>query len=190
LKEAMPALPATFERYRDLAIYWYNKSSDLRGSAGALWISQEETLSAAIVEKLNLAQGFRLDAATPLVYRMLCGMSLELLYKAILVARQQQIPHTHDLVKLAKRADVAVGTDESALLQILTESIVWDGRYPVPKTFESFDNLQNLKSKHLFKSEPFGKHGRVRRSNGALNWDGFNGLWTVANDVFWKHYTQ
>jgi hypothetical protein len=155
----MPALPATFEWYRDVAIYWYNKSSDLRGSAGALWISRQKAFSTAIVKKLHLGEGFSMGAATPSVYLMLCGMSLELLYKAILVATRQKVPHEHILVKLAKLAGVSVGADETALLRILTESIVWDGRYPVPKTVASFDELRKLRSKHLWESKPLGPRG-------------------------------
>ena len=178
-----------FKSQRDVAIYWFNKASDLRGSAAALWVSQSEEMSDLVVEQCGLGASFRLDAAVPSVYRMLAGMALELLYKAVIVAKGKDVPHTHALIELAERAGFGPSDDDRALLKILTEAIVWDGRYPVPKSYEHFERLRDLETEHLFESRPLGKRFKVLTPNHALNWSGFDGLWRAAVGVFWENYT-
>lgn len=109
-----------YERREKLAIYWYNKASDLRGSAGALWASMDESRSNEIVEELGLGVGFSMTVATSPVYAMLCGMSLELLYKAIVVAKGNK-PNvkSHNLTDLASDAGVSVTKRQVGLLEIL-----------------------------------------------------------------------
>lgn len=106
-----------YERRKKIAIYWYNKASDLRGSAGALWASMDEARSNAIVKELGLGTGFNMKVATPPVYAMLCGMSLELLYKAIVVAKGNE-PNikSHKLTDLASVAGLSVTDRQAGLL--------------------------------------------------------------------------
>lgn len=177
-----------FKSQRDIAIYWFNKASDLRGSAAALWVSQADEISDVVVARCDLGASFRLDAAVPAVYRMLAGMALELLYKAVIVAMGEDVPHTHTLVELAGRAGFAPSDDDRALLKILTEAIVWDGRYPVPKAYEHFERLRDLETEHLFESRPLGERFKVLTPNHALGWKGFDGLWLRAAAVFWENY--
>ena len=173
-----------FERRKNLAIYWYNKSSDLRGAAGALWVSMDVANSKEIVEKLGLGKGFSMKVATAPVYGMLCGMSLELLYKAIVVAKGAE-PNTnsHKLTDLAKEAGVSVTEQQEGLLEVLSEYIIWNGRYPVPKKQEYMQHLNELVTEHLYDREPFGKT-YLLRPNGALNWESFNILWGEGYDVY------
>lgn len=172
-----------FERRKRLAIYWYNKSSDLRGSAGALWASMDTTRSKEITEELGLGKGFSMKIATGPVYGI-CGMSLELLYKAIVVAKGEE-PNTnsHKLSDLAKDAGMSVTVQQVGLLEILSEYIMWNGRYPVPKKHENMQHLNDLSSKYLYEKNPFGK-SYILRPNGALNWESFNMLWSEGHSVY------
>jgi len=177
-----------FVRYREIAIYWYNKSSDLRGSAAALWVSREDEMSRRVVQECGLGSSFHLGAAVPSVFRMLAGMSLELVYKATLAALSSKIPHTHELERLATLAGVVVDAEDVALLEILTGAIVWDGRYPVPKTAEAYETHRNLEYDRLFDKEPLGGRFVVSTPNGALNWAGFDRLWGSGSTKFWERY--
>lgn len=76
-----------YERQKSQAVYWYNKASDLRGSAGAIWASMCEPEFAAVPERLGLGRSFSFTVACGSVYRMLCGMALELLLKAIIIEK-------------------------------------------------------------------------------------------------------
>lgn len=177
-----------FDKRKQLSIYWYNKASDLRGSAAALWASMDEKRSNEIVNELHLGAGFSLKIATYPVYRMLCGMALELLYKAIIVAKQQEPQEIHELVKLSEQAGIDMNDKEKGLLRILSESIIWDGRYPVPKKAEHMQYLYELITEYLYDKVPDGKL-HVLRSNQALSWESFNELWGIAFEVYWKHHS-
>jgi hypothetical protein len=80
------------------------------------------------------------------VYRMLMGMSIEVLLKGILVAQGEQILDDkgrikkdfakHDLTKLAQRIDTeafAFSQDDLEILDNLTPYIKWAGKYPLPR---------------------------------------------------------
>ena len=100
----------TFAEQNSIATYWLNKSTDLRSAAQAVFESGQ-------------------DCA---VFRMLCGMSLEAIFKAVVVETRQSPRKTHNLNQLSRDAGLSYDVKEQKLLRILTEAIIWDGRYPVP----------------------------------------------------------
>lgn len=89
----------------------------------------------------------RLQAAEVLsfssVYLMLCGLALELLFKARLAAQGRRVLDDnetlvspfirHDLELLAKEANVPLTDGQRYLLRRLTAFTVWAGRYPIAK---------------------------------------------------------
>lgn len=162
-----------YSSHKQQSIYWYNKAADLRGSAGVLWSSMGDERSAEIVKELGLGKGFRIEAATGSVYKMLCGMALELIYKAITVAKGKE-PNTrsHKLTSLALDAGVSYLKDVEGLLDILSESISWDGRYPVPQKKKKKDmkRLNELKKRHLYEKRSYGEVN-VLVPNHALDWN-------------------
>jgi hypothetical protein len=66
-------------------------------------------------------------------YKMLMGMSFELLFKANCVGANISFSTTHDLVALARTANFTTSKEENRILKVLSEYIIWDGRYPTPK---------------------------------------------------------
>jgi hypothetical protein len=168
-------------------VYWYNKASDLRGSAGAIWSAMHEPNALENAEHLGLGKGFSFSIAGWPVYLMLCGMALELLLKTILLEQGKEPKLTHNLVELAKDAGLSFDEKQLGLLSILSESIYWDGRYPVPKEEKRFAQLAELRKEHLFEEVPIGT-GILKfyRSNGALRWESFNELWQFIHSYHIK----
>jgi hypothetical protein len=41
-----------------MAIYWYNKASDLRGAAGLVWVGMEDERASATATTLGLGKAF------------------------------------------------------------------------------------------------------------------------------------
>jgi hypothetical protein len=165
-----------FSRRKRLSICWFNKASDLHGAAAAIWFSMDDTRSKEIVEELGLDPAYRMSAAVRSVYSMLCGMSLELLLKAIIVDEGSEPRSTHNLNHLLKDAGISLSTQEQDLLAILSGAIIWDGRYPVPKTESHLTRLDSLKGEHLFDKEPIGPLEALS-PNEALGWGSYLGLW-------------
>lgn len=109
-----------FEKRRETSAYWHNKSQDLLVSA--------RTLSNA------MQNDNRLEINCQAPYKMLMGMAFELLFKCHCVDAEVSFRHTHNLVELASAAGLSATSHEIAILRDLSAFIVWDGRYPVPKT--------------------------------------------------------
>ena len=158
-----------FEKKKKLSIYWYNKASDLNISAKILW------------EGMDKSNSF----INP-VYKMICGMSLELLFKAIIIQKEKVLnDKTHNLITLSKEAEVQFSDKEKGLLEILSEAIIWYGRYPVPKKEEHFNKLNKLYDRHMFDKEKMGNM-TISKPNGSLNWDSYCNLWIEANTIYWN----
>jgi hypothetical protein len=77
------------------------------------------------------------------VFQMLAGYSIEALVKGVCVAREPDVivegklPEwltTHDLEALLHRANVQLDDVDWRFLRRLHVSVVWSGRYPVPKS--------------------------------------------------------
>jgi hypothetical protein len=162
-----------FER-KNKPVYWFNKASDLRGSAGAIWASMYEPAFAPVPKRLGLGSSFSFSIACGSVYLMLCGMALEALLKAIIIEKGYKPEFTHDLPAHWKKAGLKATKNQLGLLTILSEAIYWDGRYPIPKKRKNFDQIAELEREFLFEKSGFGD---FRESNGALDWKSFNKLW-------------
>jgi hypothetical protein len=67
--------PSRFERGKGMAIYWYNKASDLRGAAGLVWAGVEDEQASVTAKALGLGTGFSFRAACWPVYLILCGLA-------------------------------------------------------------------------------------------------------------------
>jgi hypothetical protein len=176
-----------YERRQNQSIYWFNKSSDLHTAAGALWYSRDESRSEIMVKELGLRDGFHMDMAVTPVYYMLCGLSLELLYKAIIVAKGSEFKRDHKLVALATLAGIDPDHKLKGLLEMLTEFIEWYGKYPVPKRYQQLEKTSNLIHKHLYDSKQSGNL-HWAEPNDALSWQSFDSLWREGSRLYWEYY--
>lgn len=177
-----------FDRLEVTPQYWYNCSSDLRGSAAALLAASEPELAAVVAHKFGLGAGFSIGIASSPVYEMLCGMSIELMLKAVAVAQRRKVMRHHRLVELASHVDVSLAPGEEALLSVLTAAIRWSGRYPIPKDRKEWEDTNTVRSKTLW--EPVDAFCDFKTYNGALDWKNVNALWTKLSEIYWaRHLT-
>jgi hypothetical protein len=178
--DQMPWL-SRYERSKSLGMYWYNKASDLHGTAGLVWAGMEDDQAPSTAVRLGLGKGFDFRVACWPVYLMLCGLALELLLKTAIVAKGAQPTKTHQLEVLWERVGLPLTAKEQGLLKILTESILWAGRYPVPTREADFDRLADLQWEHLWSPSSNRATGLdLRHPNGNLDWPAFGKLWSVV----------
>lgn len=180
-----------YEREENLSIYWANRANDLRGAAGAVWFAmQNENSSYQVHALLGMEQGYRFSVACPSVFLMLGGLSFELLYKALIVEVGKKPPSIHDLRKLSSLAHLAMTADDLELLDILTDHILWAGKYPVPKAGETeWDRLVERMNSALTSPVP-DVSIRILRRNERLSWDDFMRIWNNCNRCYWDLYHQ
>jgi len=178
-----------YEREENLSIYWFNRANDLRGAAGAVWFAIE-TETDQINNSLGMEPNYSFAIACPSVFLMLCGLSLELLYKALIVEVGEKPPEIHDLRKLSAPAKVSMQTGDLDLLDILTDHIQWAGKYPIPiggrKKWEQHGERMIAA---LYDPVP-GMSIRILRSNKRLNWTDFGRIWSIGHSRYWELYNQ
>jgi hypothetical protein len=169
--------------------YWINSANALRASAAAIWYFLQS--DAPVDLSSALASDPPLDTAVNLsqVYRMLCGMSLELAYKASLVAMGEKIKPTHDLAWLAEQVLSSVSRRDRGLLELLAQSVVWEGRYPAPKEALSLEYFVYLWYENLYRGEKWGRNGEIlkRIEPDPLSWENYNTLWQSAMIAYEWH---
>ncbi len=168
--------------------YWMNKAEALRVSAGAVWYCRQAMPDGEFSEKLGTEPAVNMAGDTWQVYRMLCGMSLELAYKASLVAIGKKLKTTHNLVWLAEQVCFNLSPKEQGLLALLSECVIWEGRYPAPKNEQSLEYFVYLHYENLFR--------KVRAGNlivlkpvepDPLGWGSYNELWKSAVAAYEWH---
>lgn len=167
-----------YETRNSSPLWWFNKSSDLHASAGALWLSMEVDNKDAI--RLGLGKNFSMNVACWPVYQMLFGMAFELVFKAIMVAKKEQPDHIHNLEDLAHKTGIEFLNEELSILKVLTEAIIWDGRYPIPKKKERLE-------KH-FRHAGNIIHGTGKQEGASLSWEDLDRIWGKGKQEFFAVY--
>ncbi|MEZ9924862.1 hypothetical protein AB4365_12540 [Vibrio breoganii] len=106
-----------FKQMNEISSYWHSKSCHLKDSSKVLWDVWDS--------------GHSFDSGD--TYRMLMGMSFELLFKSFIVGRKLGVKQTHNLEELAGLAGFTLSKKEIDIFTNLTGYIYWQGKYPVPK---------------------------------------------------------
>jgi HEPN domain-containing protein len=116
-----------------------------------------------------------------LVALMNAALSIELLLKAIIVAKGGVAPNNHELLDLARGADITFSKSQKATLELLCEILKWSGRYPVPKTERAWDHYyDHVFERHLIR-EREGNIGRVRANPETFpSAKNYEALWNLA----------
>jgi hypothetical protein len=176
-----------YERETNLSIYWFNRANDLRGAAGAVWFAIENSTD-QIRDFLGMDSGYSFSIACPSVYLMLCGLSLELLYKALIVELGKKPPETHNLRQLSSLANVTLSTEDLELIDILTDHIQWAGKYPVPKGDRTKWNQHVERMSSALTTRIPGSSINIRRTNHRLNWNDFARIWNIGDSLYRRLY--
>ena len=142
---------------------WYRSAISFYEGANILW-QHEDSIRSGLVFLTNAA------------------LSIELLLKAIVVAKGRAPSQHHRLPDLAADADVAFSKSQKATLEFLGEVLKWSGRYPVPKKETDWDHYHDhVLERHTIR-EREGNVGRVRANPETFPWvTNYQALWDLAN---------
>ena len=171
-----------FEIRKQSPLWWYNKASDLFASAGALHSTMHAERNVA--KDLGFPSGFCMSVACNPVYEMLFGMSFEALLKAICVAKKKQVPESHILSNLANTAEVKLSETEVEIFKYLSESVVWNGRYPVPKQKMYLERHWKQGNDLRFDKVPSSGVLQFKVSNDVLGWRNLSNIWQRLSKEF------
>ncbi len=125
-------------------------------------------------------------------YKMLFGMSLEALFKAHCIAQKIDDPRihkSHQLTEIASIAGINLDKSENKILDILSEYIIWDGRYPVPKNSAQVKNhTNNIRATAYDKKKVGGLE--LLKPNGALDFSSIHQIWRRISGDYMQRYNQ
>jgi hypothetical protein len=143
---------------------WYRSAISFHEGANILWQHEDSIRGGRLVFLTNAA------------------LSIELLLKAIIVAKGRVPSQHHELPGLAGDAGVAFSKSQKATLELLGEVLKWSGRYPVPKKETAWDHYyDHVLEKHIIR-EREGNVGRVRANPETFpSVTNYKALWDLAN---------
>lgn len=136
-----------FEENARRPIYWFLNAQNLKKDSELVLDASEQAYNKCMDRSIPL-EGIDLFALTVFpVSVLLAGLAIENLLKGVIISQEPDsvksgkldswISSTHNLTQLCGRAKVNVDQSEQDLILVLTESVVWSGKYPVPKQFKS-----------------------------------------------------
>ncbi len=165
-----------FEMKSSISTYWHNKSADLHSSATVLWEAMKDEDS--------------LQISCYSTYKMLMGMSLEALIKAHCIAQNiddDKVKKSHRLTELSSLAGINFSKEDNKILDVLTEYVIWDGKYPAPKKSSQLKNhYQNVQATE-YDIEKLGTLD-IYHSNGALDFSNLHRIWRKLSDQYMDRY--
>ncbi len=101
------------------------------------------------------------DYSPPIPYYYNAGLSLELILKAVAIAKGKAFESNHRLNDLCELIGIKITKDQECTLELLSELIAWSGRYPVPKKEGQWNNYHDVvQEKHIVR-ERDGNVGKV-----------------------------
>lgn len=168
--------------------HWFNRAADLHASAGAIWDAMSHE-PAAVSARLGFIDGHSMEIACHPVYMMLCGLSLEVVMKAVLACRgdlSDDLLH-HDLCKLSLAVGRELTQQERDLLNYYQGALVWSGRYPVPRrSAQAGVYAHRQLGFETFTSPLAGFSLELRVRNDTDSWENYSRLWHSYSSMF-KH---
>lgn len=135
-------------KHRENLIFWEEQHKTV-ASMPMLWFMDGEKLRRSykiLADSANQQSALKEYYYSPLpASLMLAGYALENILKGLLIENDEDRPFdsngqfkhkSHDLVKLAKRANIPFDDEEEEMLEILTYYTITGGRYVIPLSFE------------------------------------------------------
>jgi len=121
------------------------------------------------------------EYSPPIPYYYNAGLSLELILKAIAIAKGKAFETNHRLNDLCKLVGINITNEQECTLELLSEVIVWSGRYPAPKKEGQWNNYHDVVQEKHIKREQEGNVGKViANKNRFPTLQNYLALWVIC----------
>lgn len=180
---------ALFKFHNENSSFWYQKSVDLYASASLIAEARQSRDDKRFLESLGLKGDYSVNIGCEHPYLMLMGLSFEVILKAICLEKNEEfLQSKHDLQEVAKSAGVQMSKKETTQLRLLSDFVLWEGRYPVAKKHFQTAQHWNSTRKELWKTENilgFEVTGRTDIFEHAA----LKSLWLKFQAYYWEKRT-
>lgn len=161
--------------------FWYQKSVSLYASASLIWDGMNSPKEREFIKRLDLKSEFSVGLGCLDNYLMMFGLSYEVMLKAICIRKRIPLSKSHKIHELAKRAEITLNEKEVLLLSILSEFVIWEGRYPIPTNHEFMIKHWDATRNALWEEEKI-IGGRSRTD--VFEYYRLKSLWLKLSDVY------
>ncbi len=114
------------------------------------------------------------------------GLALELMFKACLMRQKifdKKKHYGHKLVSLSRAANISYTPEQFDTLEVLSDAVQWEGKYPIPRTVEAFrkngDKWDQLQARY----KPTGVMEPDKEKWPTFK--NYSKLWKIASDKYW-----
>ncbi|MBE4039690.1 hypothetical protein HJ123_22745 [Vibrio parahaemolyticus] len=180
---------AVFKFHSENSSFWYQKSVDLYASASLIAEARQSREDKAFLKSLELKGDYSVSIGCEHPYLMLMGLSFEVILKAICIKTNSEFSQVkHDLQEVAKSAGVHLSKKETTQLRLLSDFVLWEGRYPVAKKPSQTMQHWNSTRKELWKTEKILGFEVTGRTD-IFEHETLKSLWIKLQDHYWQKRT-
>lgn len=116
-----------------------------------------------------------------LVFLTNASLSIELLLKAIIVGKGGSPRTIHKLVDLAHDAKVTFPEGVEATLELLSEVLIWSGRYPAPNKEADWDRyFDNVLERHIVRERQGNVYTTRANRDTFPSRERYDEIWNIA----------
>jgi hypothetical protein len=145
------------------------------------WFRVASSFHAAVVVLEEFSDRIPSDSRP---FALNAALSLELIFKAVLVKKNRPIPDDsrgHDLLTLCELAEVTLSNDQRLTLELMTQELIWFARYPVSKRPEKFDQFYDeILEKHIIRTKSGNVHSVRANPKTFSNFENYEKIWRSA----------
>lgn len=163
---------SNFQEKNEISQYWINRAFDLKWSAWVIWLGIKNNIE---LTELWFQKWFDTRISCFNSFVMLFWLSLELLLKGIIVRNWWIPPSSHKLKNLSEIAKIDYDKSDIELLNLLSEWIVWYGKYPTPTKEDEYNKFREISKEYFWE-----KKGIFFIKKRQLGWSECEYLWKKA----------
>ena len=125
------------------------------------------------------------EYSPPFPYYYNSGIALELALKSIAIAKSKVYEANHRLKDLCTLVGLNITKDQGYTLELLSELIIWSGRYPVPKKEGQWNNYHDVvHEKHVVRESEGNVHRTLANRDRFPTVENFLTLWELCESEY------
>lgn len=125
------------------------------------------------------------EYSPPFPYYYNSGIALELALKSIAIAKSKAYKANHRLNDLCTLIELNITKNQECTLELLSELIVWSGRYPIPKKEGQWNNYHDVvQEKHIVRESEGNVHRMLADRDRFPTLENFLSLWKLCDTEY------
>lgn len=125
------------------------------------------------------------EYSPPFPYYYNSGIALELALKSIAIAKSKVYEANHRLNDLCTLVGLNITKDQECTMELLSELIIWSGRYPVPKKEGYWNNYHDVvHEKHVVRESEGNVHRTLANRDRFPTVENFLTIWELCKSEY------